>query len=58
MSAHSIDIVTPKCADCGNRATKRVRNTFNAEIGAFCATHARLKVEGLQRSERKNADDD
>lgn len=49
MSAHLREIVVRTCTTCGRRATVTLHNTFNAEIGDYCATHGRAALKSFQQ---------
>jgi hypothetical protein len=45
-------LTTPRCIECGEKATIEVFNRFNSSCGKFCNRHGAKKVARLDEVER------
>ena len=48
MAAHLRNIHFKNCARCSKKATKELRNTFNAIIDWYCASHAAAALKSFE----------
>lgn len=49
MAAHLRDIPSPKCARCGGKASKELRNTWNEIVNWYCGRHATAALREFRR---------